>query len=94
MLSFLSSLPISVLDVLDTEASRFCDRNRPCYDAVLSTRCNTKHALRPLIDFETIHKRHFINVSYKNRIIEYIDLHNSFKDRSVTSIIPTYFQNS
>ena len=30
MLSFLSSLPISVLRILDTEANKFYDRNHRC----------------------------------------------------------------
>ena len=56
MLSFLSSLPISVLRVLETEANKFHDRNHPLYDAALLTRCYTQHALRPFIDSETNHK--------------------------------------
>ena len=39
MLSFLSSLPISVLRILDTEANKFYDRNHQLYDAALLTRC-------------------------------------------------------
>ena len=46
MLSFLSSLPISVLRILDTEANEFYDRNHQLYDgnhqlydAALLTRC-------------------------------------------------------
>ena len=35
MLSFLSSLPISVLRILDTEANKFYDRNHQLYDAAL-----------------------------------------------------------
>ena len=94
MLSFLSSLPISVLRVLDTEANKFYDRNDQLYDAALLTRCYTQHALRPFIDSETNHKRHFIKIPFTNKGIEVIDLHSIFKDRSVTSPIPTYFQNS
>ena len=41
MLSFLSSLPISVLLTLDTEANKFYDRNHQLYDAALLTRCYT-----------------------------------------------------
>ena len=48
MLSFLSSLPISVLRILDTEANKFYDRNHHLYDAALLTRCYTQHALCPL----------------------------------------------
>ena len=93
-LSFLGSLPISVLRVLDTEANKFYDRNHQLYDAALLTRCYTQHALRPFIDSETNHKRHFIKIPFINKGIEFIDLPSIFKDRSVTSSIPTYFQNS
>ena len=64
-------------------------RNHQLYDAALLTRCYTQYALRPFIDSETNRKRHFINKG-----IEFIDLPSIFKDRSVTSSIPTYFQNS
>ena len=94
MLSFLSSLPISVLRILDTEANKFYDRNYQLYDAALLTRFYTQHALRPYIDSETNHKRHFIKIPFINKGIAFIDLPSIFKDRSVTSSIPTYFQNS
>ena len=45
MLSYLSSLPISVLRSLDTEANKFYDRTNRLYDAALLTRCYTQHAL-------------------------------------------------
>ena len=56
MLSFLSSLPIPVLRVLDIEANRFYDRNHQMYEAALLTRCYTQHALHPFIDAEKITK--------------------------------------
>ena len=40
MLSFLSSLPISVLRILDTEAYKFYDRNHQLYDAALDVILN------------------------------------------------------
>ena len=54
MLSFLSSLPTSVLRVLDTEANKFYDRNHQWYDAALLIRCYDQHALRPFIDLKQI----------------------------------------
>ena len=54
MLSYLSSLPISVLHSLDTEANKFYDRTNRLYDAALLTRCYTQHALRPVIDSKII----------------------------------------
>ena len=62
ILSFISSLPISVLRILDTEAYKFYDRNHQLYNAALLTRCYTQHALRPFIDSETNHKRHFLRI--------------------------------
>ena len=94
MLSFLSSLPISVLRILDTEANKSYDRNHQLYDAALLTRCYTQHALRPFIDSEINHKQHFIKIPFINKGIEFIDFPSIFKDRSVTSLIPAYFQNS
>ena len=79
MLSFLSSLPISVLRILDTEANKFYDRNHQLYDAALLTRCYTQHALRPFIDSEINHKRHFIKIPYINKGIEFVDLPSIFK---------------
>ena len=94
MLSFLSSLPISVLRILDTEANKFYDWNHQFYVAALLTRCCTQHALRPFIDSETSHKRHFIKIPFINKGTEFINLPSIFKDRSVILLIPSYFQNS
>ena len=58
MLLFSSTLPISVLRVLETEINGFYERNHPLYDAALLTKCYTQHALCPFIDTETNHKRH------------------------------------
>ena len=44
--------------------------------------------------FHKNHKRHFIKIPFINKGIEFIDLSSIFKDRSVTSSIPAYFQNS
>ena len=54
MLSFLSSLPIPVLSILDIEANRFYDRNHQMYEVALLTRCYTQHALRPFIGMDFI----------------------------------------
>ena len=94
MLSYLSSLPIAVLRSLDTEANRFYDRNHQMYDASLLTRCYTQHALRPFIDSESNHIRHFIKIPFINKEIDFIDLPSIFQDKSVSQSIPTYFQNS
>ena len=93
MLSFLSSLPISVKCILDDEANKFYDKGHPLYEAALLTRCYTQHAFRPFIDSEVNHKRYFIKISFINKGIEFIDLPCIFKDRSVISSIPDYFKN-
>ena len=94
MLSFLSSLLIPVLCILDIEANRFNDRNHQMYEAALLTRCYTQHALRPFIDAEINHQRHFIKIPFINKGMDFIDLPIIFQDKSVTSSIPDYFQNS
>ena len=94
MLSFLCSLPIPVLRILDTEANRFYDRNHQMYEAAFLTRCYTQHALHPLIDSKINSKRHFIKIPFINEGIDFIDLPSIFQDKSVTSSIPDYFQNS
>ena len=78
MLSFLSSLPIQILCIMDIEANRFYDRNHQMYEAALLTRCYTQHAIRPLIDSEISHKRHFIKIPFINKGIDFIDLPNIY----------------
>ena len=64
------------------------------HDAALLTRCYTEHALRPFLDSEVNHRKHFIKTHFINKGIDFIDLPCIFKDRSVTSSMPLYFQNS
>ena len=94
MLSFLSSLPIPVLRVLHIEANRFYDRNHQMYEAALLTRCYTQHALRPFIETEINHQRNFIKIPFINKGMDFIELPSIFQDKSITSSIPDYFQNS
>ena len=96
MLSFLCSLPIPVLRILDIEANRFYmyDRNHQMYEDALLTRCYTQHALRPFIDAEIKHQRHSIKIPFINKGMDFIDLPSIFQDKSVTSSIPGYLRNS
>ena len=55
--------------------------------------CYTQHALRPYIDSEINHIRHFIKIQFVNKGNEFINLPSIFKDKSVMSSIPTYFEN-
>ena len=64
MLSFLSSLPIPVLRILDIEANWFYDRNHQMYEAALLNKCYTQHALHPFIDAAINHQRHFIKIPF------------------------------
>lgn len=93
-MAFLSSLPISVLTILDAEANKFYESKNPLYKAALITRCYTQHALRPYIDSEINHKRYFIKIPFINKGVDFIDLPSILKDRSVMSSIPAYFQNA
>ena len=44
-------------------------------------------ALRPFIDSEANHKRHFIKIPFINKGIEFIDLPSIFKDRAITTYL-------
>ena len=94
MLAFLSLILISVLRSLDTEANTFYNRSNQLYDAALLTRAYTQHALRPYIDSEINHKRHYIKVSFINRDMDFIDLSSIVRDSLVISSISTSYQNS
>ena len=72
------------------EANKFYDRAHRLYDAAPLTRCYTQHALWPYIDSES---NHFIKIQIVNKGIEFINLPSVFKDKSVISSIPTYFEN-
>ena len=61
--------------------------------SAILTRCYTQHALWPYIDSEINHIRHFIKIQFVNKGIEFINLPSIFKDKSVISSIPTYFEN-
>ena len=90
-LSRLVTLSISSLRNLDID--KFYDRAHRLYDAAILTQCYTQHALRPYIDSEINHIRHFIKNQFVNKGIEFINLPSIFKDKSVISSIPTYFEN-
>ena len=64
------------------------------YEAALLTKCYTQHALRRLISSEINHQRHFIKIPFINKEIDFTDLPILFQDKSVTSSIPDYYQNS
>ena len=89
----LVTLSISSLRNSDIEANKFYDRAHRLYDAAILTRCYTQHALLPYIDSEINHIRHFIKIQFVNNGIEFINLPSIFKDKSVISSIPTYFEN-
>ena len=90
MLSYLSSLPISVLRSLDTKANKFYDGTNRLYDAALLIRCYTQHALRLVIDSKINHTRHFIKIPSINKGMDFIDLPSIFRAKSVQSSIPNY----
>ena len=91
--SRLVTLSISSLRNLDIEANKFYDRAHRLYGAALLTRCYTQHALRPYIDSEMNHIRYFIKIQFVKKGTEFINLPSIFKDKSVISSIPTYFEN-
>ena len=93
MLSYVISLPVSVLRSLDTKANQFYDRSNRLYYAALLTRCYTQHALRPVIDSKINYVRHIIKIPLINKWIYFINLPSTFRDKSVQSAVPNYFKN-
>ena len=94
MLSKLSSLFISSLRRLDEEVNKFYDRKHDLYEAALLTRRYTQHALRPYIDSVINHIRHSIKILFINKGVESIDLPSIFRDNTIISSIPSYFENT
>ena len=92
-LSRLVTLSISSLRNLDIKADKFYDRARRHYDAALLTQYYTQHAFRPYIDSEINDIRHFINIQFVNKGIEFINLPSIFIDKYDISSTPTYFGN-
>ena len=85
---------IAPLRNIEIEANKLFDRALWFYDAARLTRCYTQHALWPYIDSETNHIENFIKIQFSNKGIEFINLPGRiFKDKSVNSSIPTYFEN-
>ena len=78
---------------MDTEANKFHDRTNRLYDAALLTRCNTQHAPRPVIDSKINQIRQFIQIPFINKGMDLFDLPSIFRDKSVQSSIPNYFNN-
>ena len=93
MLSKRSSLSIASLRKLDEEANKFYDRKHDLYHTALLTQCYTQQGLRPYIDSEMNHIRHFIKIPSINKGIDFIDLPRIFRDNSVESSFPDYFEN-
>ena len=88
-----SFISIASLCKLNEEANKFYDRKHDCYQTALLTRCYTQHALRPYIDSEINNIIHFIKIPFINKGIDFIDLPSIFKDNTVESSIPGYFEN-
>ena len=77
------------------EANKFYDRKHDLYEAALLIRYYTQHAIRPYIDSEINHIRHFIKIPFINKGNEFLDLPSSiFRDNNVISAIPSYFENT
>ena len=93
MFSKLSSLSIASFRKLDEEANKFYDSKHDLNYTALLIRCYTQHALRPYIDSEMNHIRHFIKIPSINKGIDFIDLPSIFRDNTNESSIPDYFEN-
>lgn len=94
MLSRLSALPLSSLVKLDKEADDIYIRSNPLYDTATLIQSYTQHVIRPHLDKEEDHKRHFLKLLYINKGIDFVDLPSIFRDKNVINSIPDYFKNT
>ena len=93
MLSRLTRLSVSSLRDIDDAADKIYMRNDPLYKAAILIQMYTQHVLRPHIDAESDHKRHFIKVPFVNKGIDFIDLQSIFRNKTIQDTIPQYFKN-
>ena len=93
LLSRLTTLSISSLRRLDEEADDIYVQSNPLYEVASIIQSYTQHILRPHIDSESQHTRHFLKISYSNKGIDFIDLASIFKDKRVADKVPKYFRN-
>lgn len=93
LLSRLTTLSISSLKKLDDEADDIYIRSNPLYEVASIIQSYTQHVLRPHIDSDSQHVRHFLKISYLNKGIDFIDLASIFKDKRVADKVPKYFKN-
>ena len=70
-------------------------RKHDLFQTALTIRCYTQlNVLRPYIDSQINHIKHFIKFPFIIKVIDFIDLPSMFKDETVESSIPNYFEYS
>ena len=94
MLSRLSSLSIASIRSIDEEADKIYLRTDPLIKTATLIQSYTQHVLRPHIDKNSEHKRHFLKLKFINKGIDFIDLQSIFRDKNVVDAVPNYFKNS
>ena len=92
-LSKICSLSVSSLRLLLTEADKVILRQDPLYETATLVDCYARHVLRPHIDKESDHKRRFLKINFINKGIHLIDLPSILNDKTITSLVPSYFCN-
>jgi hypothetical protein len=94
LLSCLTHLSISTLKSLDEEADIIYLQTNPLYTTANIIQSYTTHKLRPHIDREENHKRHFFKLRFLNKGMDFINLSSIFNDKNIKKSIPSYFNNS
>ena len=94
MLSRLTSLSVQSLRKLDEEADQHVIQTDPFYTVSYLIQNYTQHILRPHIDAQSEHDRHFLKLNFINKGIDFIDVPSIFRDKRVIDSVPKYFRNS
>ena len=94
LLSRLANLSIKSLRTLDEEAGNIFLRSNPLYYTASIIQLYTSHKLKPHIDKEEDHKRHFFKLQFINKGMDFINLASIFNDKQCIKLIPKYFNNT
>ena len=93
LLSRLTLLSITSLQVIAHEVDTILLHTNPICDTDCLVQSYTHHVLRPIIDEANEHVRQFNEVFYFNKGIDCIDLLSIFRDKGVLDYFPSYFRN-
>ena len=86
-------MSIKALRKLNDEADKIVLRTDPFYTTASIIESFAKHKLFPHIEKDDNLKRHFLNLKFINKGMDFINIPNILNDKNCKKHIPTYFHN-